>query len=339
MLDADEAAGFDEAMRHDPELRSAYQEMACLATAVAVVTTVPIAPRAGQLERLQERLGLNPSKGTNWFGISGWAAAAVLTMALVLDRDPATVHQLAKNRPDGSAASPPSPPQIATPGSPADRDGPDVADLQKGDLPDTSAASDGKGYAKVETRRLIQEIEVLRDKLENFQERDRQRFEAVAGMAWPIVMRMVPPGTTGETAGGLALSKDGPPLAAMLGDALAGADLASGTTVLRAGELAAPDADPLAIPIYDAARDTGTLVVSNLSADPTVRRYLWVKTQEGGSPVYVGELPATNNQGADSFDFSLGATGIVPAGFLLTEGGAGEPVPPSADNTILQGPN
>ncbi len=139
------------------------------------------------------------------------------------------------------------------------------------------------------------------------------------------------------------MNKEEPPITAILGDALTTAGVASagyGQNVVRAGELATPKTEPSAIPIYDAARDTGTLVVSNLSnKQPNVERYLWVETQEAGKPVYVGRLPESNNQGADSFDFNLGSTGIIPSAFILTEGSStGEPITPSKDNTILVGP-
>lgn len=347
MLDSDEASAFDEAMRHDPELRNAYREMDCLATAVAVTATVPIEPRAGQLERLHSRLGLNPSKRTNWFGISGWAAAAVLTMILILQRSPENSAQVVVNQQKTPKVIQPTGAQPVAPEIiPTEEDDSNVArevEVQKDSLPVASVEHEGKDFVKVETKRLIQEIEVLRDKLENFQERDRKRFEPVAGMAWPIVMRMVPPGSTGKISNGLALNKDEPPMSAILADALATAAVASGGNggnVVRISEIATQKAEASAIPIYDAARDTGTLVVSNLSnTPPGTERYLWVTTQEGGSPIYVGRLPESNNLGADSFDFSLGSTGIVPSAFLLTEGSAGQPVTPSAENTILQGPH
>ena len=85
MLDADESAIFDEAMRHDPVLRSAYLEMDRLSAAIAASTALPIEPKAGQLDRLQARLGLGPSKSAQfWLTISGWAAAAVLAILLTL---------------------------------------------------------------------------------------------------------------------------------------------------------------------------------------------------------------------------------------------------------------
>ena len=62
MLDPDESAIFDEAMRHDPLLRSAYREMDRISAAIAAATTPPLDPKPGQLERLQYRLSLNRPK-------------------------------------------------------------------------------------------------------------------------------------------------------------------------------------------------------------------------------------------------------------------------------------
>ncbi len=348
MLDADESAGFDEAMRHDPELRKAYREMDCLATAVAVTSTVPVRPRPGQLERLHARLGLDVSKTTNWLGISGWAAAAALTMILVLDRNPSKPDRMVVSKPIESAA-----PQIVEIASSATGSAPAVSEQSPDTGPGNSQSNpqavadlgtDGKPIVKVETKRLIQEIEVLRDKLENFQERDRKRFEPIAGMSWPIVMRMVPPGTTEDTANDLVAVNETPPMTAILGDALTASNILGGgssiQSVKRSIESTGSKGSPSAIPIYDAARDTGTLVVSNLPLKTESEHFnLWVKTDDGQAPVYVGRLPESNNVGTEPFDFSLGSTGIVPSGFILTKDGQAVPTIPSGANVILQGPN
>jgi hypothetical protein len=342
MLDADEAAGFDAAMRHDPELRNAYREMECLSAAVAAIATVPVVPRAGQLERLHLRLGLNPSKRTNWLGISGWAAAAVLTAILLLDRDPARANpgrEITRIQPTKSSVAPrvvPVPPLESS-----DAEEPNVAnqtDSQATTSPVTTADLEVKAIVKVETKRLIQEIEVLRDRLEGFQERDRKRFEAVAGMAWPVVMRMRPPGAIAEIHDGLALRKEEPPITTMLGDALAGA-MADPESLRTFDKIPAPT-EPSAIPIYDPARDAGTIVINgDLPAKAAGESYqLWVMTEQGGSPIYVGTLPESNTQGADIFDFSLGSTTTVPSSFVLTKGAQGNPTAPSKNNTVLEGP-
>ena len=93
------------------------------------------------------------------------------------------------------------------------------------------------------------------------------------------------------------------------------------------------------MPIYDAARDTGTLVVSNLPPAPQGRVYhLWVSTSASTRPVYLGKLPDNSVSGAESFDFSLGSTMILPTAFMLTLDPANSPAAPGDDNTVLAGP-
>lgn len=340
MLDADEAAGFDEAMRHNPELRNAHREMDCLAAAVAVAVTRPIAPRAGQLERLHERLGLNVVKPRNWLAISGWAAAAVLAMALLVDHQPsrgAVVMNPGVPEPVVSRDRTASRPAAETDSLAPEEIG--VGNPLPADEPSDLPESTGKAVARVETRRLIQEIEVLREKLESFQERDRKRFETVDGLAWPVVMRMRPPGAVEEIRDGLALRKeDLPPLTAILGDALAFGR--SGDATMSAFGAAPVPPEPSAIPIYDPARDAGTIVINGiLPAKAAGESYkLWVMTEQGGSPIYVGTLPESNAQGADIFDFSLGSKTTVPSSFVLTKGPQGQPEAPSKKNIVLEGP-
>lgn len=347
MLDADEAAAFDEAMRHDPELRNAYQEMARLAAAVAVTAAVPIAPQAGQLERLHLRLGLHAAKRANWLGITGWAAAAALTMILVLDLTPQR-----RNRVAGQPALPPvtrQQPSVVTP------PGRDIANEEESLPTSTAASGSDRGLAatrqdgnarvisKVETKRLIQEIEVLRGQLESVLERDRKRFESVPGIAWPIIVRMRPPENFAQTPGALAVKLDDPAITSMLGDALTAANLSTESEDPFAVRAVTPTVQetplPSAIPIYDSARDSGTFVVSHLPAIAADETYnLWVTTKTGDKPVHVGRLPESNIRGGESFDFSLGSKATVPSGFILTKDRQGTPPLPSLGSTVLQGP-
>lgn len=343
MLDADKAAAFDEALRHDPELRDAYQEMDRLAAAVAVTATVPIAPRAGQLERLHLRLGLTPAKRTNWLGITGWAAAAVLTLILVLDRT--------RDSSDIAAGQPASHPALHHQQSTAPSPEPDLTNepepiltspqeqVVDREIPVTHPDADAKVIAKVETKRLIQEIEVLRGQLESVLERDRERFESVPGMAWPIVVRMRPLETDAENPAALVAKADDPPITSILGDALTAANLPPSEPLAERLILLAPETEPSATPIYDSARDTGTLVVSNLPATTADEAYnLWVTTKKGDKPVHVGRLPESNVRGGESFDFSLGSKATVPSSFILTKDRLGAPAAPSRNNTVLVGP-
>ena len=65
---------------------------------------------------------------------------------------------------------------------------------------------------------------------------------------------------------------------------------------------------------------------------------LWVATEPGDPPIYVGSLPEASATGADSFDFSLGSTMVLPSGFVLTRDPRDAPAKPTQDNTVLQGP-
>jgi hypothetical protein len=346
MLDADAAAGFDEAMRRDPELKSAYREMECLTAAVAAATTRPVTPRAGQLERLHLRLGLNVSNHTNWLGISGWAAAAVLTAVLLFQRGPAHRELIAKT----TVISPTTSHQIETP-PPQPREETTAAagagagagagaenGLTNAGSPDQTAprslaqSGEVKTIVKVETKRLIQEIQVLREKLEDFQERDRQRFEPVAGMAWPIVMRMTRPKDAISPTSALVQEQEDPTITAMLGDAMTAANRAATPNDTAMAE-------PSAIPIYDPARQTGTLYVTNLEpAQDNEDYYLWAETKKGGKPNLVGKLPKSNTHGPESFDFNMASDSAIPSIFTLTKD-HGTPATPSASNTVLRGPH
>ena len=381
MLDADESAIFDEAMRHDPVLRSAYLEMDRLSAAIAATSIAPVEPRAGQLERLQNRLGLYPVKRAYlWLGISGWAAAAALALLMIFTRNSnqggktTTANTGVTVSPVPSA--PVNPPSPARPSANATATVTPSADTPPSDAPSadaplvaTTTDPDVKTTVKVETKRLIQEIEVLRESLQKFHERDRVLFEAVPGMALPIVMTMAPPGSFSEKGVFLAQNEEHTSITAMLGDALrsvapvekgmavnsatplvgsssepltGAVDLATAGPLSPSADPTAPPAEPLppsAIPIYDAARDAGTLVVSNLPETAEGEVYnLWVNTQSGDKPIYVGSLPQTGESGADSFDFSLGSTMVLPSGFVLTKDPAQAPSTPTTSNTVLQGP-
>lgn len=358
MLDADESAIFDEAMRHDPVLRSAYLEMDRLSAAIAAANSVPIEPKAGQLERLESRLGLTPSRRAYlWLGLSGWAAAAALAILLVIShsKSPGGSTPALAISPNESVKPTPAiaENQRRTPLPLVDPSAPPAevptTDQAVADHPNSESAKDldVKATVKVETKRLIQEIEVLRDNLEKFQHRDRVLFEPVAGMALPIVMRMAPPGLSTEESANLASSDENPaPITAMLGDALRVMTLHNAGKTVTAGDASVPLADPslppphpTAIPIYDAARDAGTLVVSNLPTAEVGKVYnLWVTTATGEKPIYVGSLPENSASGADSFDFSLGSNMVLPSGFVLTKDPLNVPSTPTSSNTVLEGP-
>jgi hypothetical protein len=320
MLDADEASGFDEAMRQAPELRDAYREMNSLSAAVAAASVAPLPPRAGQLERLQARLGLQPSKTVNWLGISGWAAAAAVTFILLVDRKSPASSDSVENHPTRKEAR--IIPKVPAQESPQISQEPGSEKLSAR-VNAATHESDVKMITKVEAQRLVQEIAALRTKLENVEKREQKRFEPVHGMAWPIVMTMRPP--RDEVA---FQSTDDPDasVVGVLGDALAGTSSLADSQVARG----APDS-PSAVPIYDPATGKGTLVANNVSDGN-----LWYTTKEGGQPLLVGRLPQST-EASESIGFEL-PVATIPANFIITNDADGKDAPPSATNTILIGP-
>ncbi len=329
MLDADEAAGFDEAMRQYPELRYAYREMNVLCAAVAAASIAPLQPHTGQLERLQARLGLQSSKSVNWLGISGWAAAAAaLTFILLVDRKSPVPTESVKN-----GATPHATKrevqmiQKATAQELAAQPSPDVgSELAEDATANRNVATQEnhvKLVTKVETKRLVQEIAVLREKLESVEKRERQRLEPVQGTAWPIVMTMRPP--RAETQIVSAADAD-PSVVGMLGDALAGK---SSLADNRAAQGVADT--PSAVPIYDPATGTGTLVANNLSDTN-----FWVTARGEDKPRLLGRIPQSR-EAYESVEFELPA-GTIPDNFVITNDSAGKDAPPSDKNTVLIGP-
>ena len=354
MLDADESAIFDEAMRHDPVLSAAHLEMDRISAAIAASSAIPVEPRSGQLDRLFSRLHLGTSRRNYlWLGVSGWAAAAVLALLLYIQPSKTSSgNESAAANSSVSGSSQQTTPAITHNAATSNNDVAHTHEPKEDNAtPDQNPATfikeqDVKATVKVETKRLVQEIEVLREDLEKFQNRDRVLFEAVPGMALPIVMRMNPPGIAQDDSPSLVKVDENTPITTLLGDAL------TLMTATRNGEQVGalsvtPETDPglitenpTAIPIYDAARDTGTLVVSQLPpVEPGNAYHLWVSTANGNKPIYVGSLPESSAAGTDSFDFSLGSNMVLPSSFILTKGSHNTPAVPSGKNTILQSPS
>lgn len=367
MLDSDESELFDEATRTDTRLGAAAREMNCMAAAVAAACTTPLLPKSGQLERIHARLaeGRRPRRRIPpVFAYAGWGVAAVLALLLALrggddatsSDDAATADAPAVNAPPATIERP-APVETKIPDAPAEERTAESAPVEK--APDVATGlAQARTTTRAETKRLVQEIETLRDNLERFQQRDRAVFETVPGRAWPIVMTMTPPNIPFDDTQGPALADDPSRITNMLGDALAGQHRTTmgaasaldpnareqgltGAMIPQdpaAAESVAPQY-PSAIPIYDAARDTGTLVVTKLPPAPRDEAYnLWVTTENGNAPIFVGTLPVSDRELADSFDFSLGSNMVLPTGFLLTRDPITTPTRPNSSNTVLKGP-
>lgn len=350
ILDADETAGFDEAARLDPELKKAVRDIESIAATVAVVSTAPVMPRAGQLERLQMRLGIQTPKKTNWAAISGWAAAIALAGIFTISRTEKSQPPIA----DAPSVTPPAPtvetltlpaeqPVVITP----ERAIPNQPNFQT--IVEATVVAQQIVQETTDTRRLIQEIDVLRDQLEHYARRDQERFSPVQGMAWPIVMRMIPPDMQSDVIAAISSNEEETPLTTVLGDTMLNNGQLTDEIAARAVLDKEPEQSmggatlppmPMAVPIYDTARDTGTLIVHNLPSTAEGESInLWVETDKGKKAIYVGKLPKGNPAtAAESFDFNLGSMGVVPSAFILTKDNVDLPTEPEASNVILQGP-
>lgn len=345
MLDADESAAFDEAARQDSDLRTAAQEMDRLSAAIAVITSHPVPPGAGHLERIRSRLSLPASsRRSHGWAISGWAAAAALAMLLVWQQ----------NRPIPTARSftdsqihtqhPPLVPNTSEPSSPHNQQQATPAHLPgPGRIPSTTEAT--AFVVRKETERLTGEIAALRQQLDGYQQRDKTIFQASPGIALPVIMRMSPPGS--QPADDPTLAMNDSPLPQLFVFRNHTEAEKSNPAAEPTGNFTASFTDvattsiptPSAIPIYDAARDAGTLVVTNLPAPPEGQEYnLWVQTNGEAPPVRVGILPNAGTSPSESFDFSLGTHQSIPAGFILTRDPVNQSSPPTEENTILLGP-
>jgi hypothetical protein len=378
MLDSNEAAGFDEAIHQDPELKDAYREMNALCAAVAAASVAPLQPRAGQLEQLQARLGLKASKSVNWLGISGWAAAAAaFAFMLVVDRKAPVPSESVKNKAAPHAAKrdilmiqKASAQELAAQSS--SDVGSEPSDFAVSNQDAATQEKNVKLVTKIETKRLVQEIAVLREKLESVEKREQQRLEPVQGMAWPIVMKMRPPSATTQiiaTEGAMAEAEAS--VVDLLGDALAGkASLADNRA--KQGIVDTRSAVPIDDPATTADINTSVVdvpgdalageasvadnqgeqaIVDTPSAvpiyDPATgtgtlvvnnlsNTNFWVTEKGESEPRLLGKIPQST-EAYESVGFEL-PVGTIPENFMITNDSAGKNAPPSDKNTILIGP-
>ena len=341
ILDAEESAAFDDALRENADLRNAYREINTLAAAVAVSQVKPLQTRAGDFERLQTRLGLLRKRPVNWLGISGWAIAASLALLLVVSHNPRAASGPTSQTQADARAIPAGAPTKINPDAAAIPEVENPALAASGTSDGAAGGSEKKIAKKGETMKLIQEISVLREKLGKIAKRDQKRFEIVPGRSWPVMMTMAPPPSSDEEE--TIVPEDFPALTSRVADALAGIYSITGdpsaTFAPDKTAAASSTATAAAIPIYDPVADEGAIVVAGLpQLEADMGNFLWVATETSEVPVLLGQLPPNESQQAVSIDFELGTKGILPTSFILTNGKIGNPATPSANNTILIGP-
>ncbi len=335
MLDTDEAAGFDDALRHNPELRDAYREMNSLSAAIGAASVAPLAPRPEQLQRLKSRLGLKKTRSINWAAISGWGAAAAMTTALLINQvNVLTTHnptQAAKSAYQAKKSETTASPQQAPQENAGLNDESPILSESNDSTKIASLAAQAQEAIQTKNQQLKKELDLLREKFRVADNRNKQRIEPVQGLAWPIVMTMKPPGAIIAAA---VANLQAPTITDVLGDALAGS---SSMVDGRTSETEKSNS-PAAVPIYDPATGEGTLVISLPKDSVGDPHYLWVIPEgDGQQPEIVGKLPAISPGGLGPVAFSL-KTGTIPHNFIITNDAEGESAPPSEANTILIGP-
>ncbi|HEX2746600.1 MAG TPA: hypothetical protein VHM91_01270 [Verrucomicrobiales bacterium] len=378
LLTPEEQEAFDAAVGVDAPLAEARGRVEALAAAVSVTHSRPVAPGADVWDHIGERCGIARQRRTfissarlrsvlSW---AGWGVAAALAVLLavrdrtdsltagrsqgpetpapsdnprrVISHSPANppapdktftespVRQRSLRPPaDPPAAGPPEHDALATTNPP-----PPQPVVPPGNTPPEPTAEHG------EKRRLIQEIATLRAELTQSQAKNREMLLPAPGRSWPLIVEMKSPSAVRD--------ESSPPLSSQIADAFANKPAPEPKTPSEA----TPQLQATAIPVYDPARDTGTLAVRNLPVATGFRYNLWVSTADSSEPVYVGTLPA-NLRSTDSLDFSLGSTGIIPTTYYLTTGtfSAGNTsqltetsinrdqlIAPNSSNIVLQGP-
>ncbi len=356
LLPPEDASLYDATAAGDPAMDSALQELEHTAALIAVATAPPAAPAPETWQRIKAACGLTPAAGrrpARFVAWSGWGVAAALALLLASksgyfssSRHPGTLDGgggISRTTPgrDGSPVRPEDPAPATDPDAIAEHPGADDKTHLPGVTPDPDLHPE-----PAEKRRLIQELATLRTELSKFRDRDRQLFAAVPGRTWPVIIEMLPPGNTPDAT---ASAEQSPSLAARVGQALAGIDpqepppdsIDPAATIDPAKPdetLPANDSRPRAIPVYDPARDSGTLAIHDLPPATDGFEYnLWVNPGGNSQPVLAGTLPL-DLRSSDALEFSLGTTGILPASYQLTLDPSGAPAPPASGNIVLQGP-
>lgn len=318
-----------------PQARRKRELADLVSTVIALDQSRPLRPRKNSLEVIVGKISSRPSTSLQQrsFAWTGWAAAAAMAILFIMQDHSSTIATLSPNNQNHTSSIKTTSPHASNPHVQA------VTSAHATDESQSQSSQEGAATANMreQQRSLIQEIETLRKEVVLLASRDAQRLVARDGISWPIIMKLTAPGTD--------------PLAVVVKDPVLGAmfDVAAaerGATVrdpLNAGSEAnavTPNpALPSAVPIYDPARDSGQLLINNLDAPAAGQAYfLWVQSDNSNQPVLVGSLPE-NFASSETFDFRLGAVGIIPDRFLITQDSQSSPSSPNASNTILRSPD
>lgn len=334
-----DAFGMEQTTSPDPGNERARVVTDLASTVIALDSTLPLRPRQESWHAISTRISSNHPIScrrhiTSWLG---WVAAAVMASFLLVERSVSrpqagkiSEHLIDKNQMQ---------PTDRLKSDPIKKDLPPLssdASQNQNPVGSTGLASESK-QLRDSQRSLIQEIDILRKKIVVLASRDAERLTPQHGISWPIIMKLTAPGSDyADTDVSNFL------LSSILFDVndqtqrpLSGLSAKNGAaTRVQSNSLL-----PGAVPIYDPARDTGLLVMSNLSQPAKDKAYhLWVESDTSPQPVLVGTLPEHITP-SENFAFKLGAVGIIPDRFVVTQDSRLAPTSPNTNNIVLQGPS
>lgn len=333
-----DAFGMEHTNSLDPRTRQRRDLSDLVSAVVALDNSARVKPQKNSWQAISAKISSNQKTSRSfphpaWLG---WVAAAVIATFLLIDRSNRNGNSNVTRQPSGDVNQP----QLSD-----DQKRYEQSQLLPQVLSDTNRNQhrldpSGKPREMTQTldpqRSLIQEIDTLRKQIAVLASRDAERLVPRQGIAWPIIMKLTAPGTDPAAAdvpypllGSLLLfDVDYPAVPA----------LSPPSAKAAAPRLVEKDPSlPSAVPIYDPARDAGLLVISNLDQPAEDKAYhLWVESDSSAQPVLVGTLPE-HVVSSENFAFKLGAVGIIPDRFLVTQDSRHAPESPNQTNTVLQG--
>ncbi len=316
-----------------------------VSTVIALENSQPLRPQGKTLNAIHRAISLHQPQSI-WqmiYASSGWAAAAAMTMIFVLQQEktaPSSSHLAGKKttpaatgvttRANGVSQTLPDLPIASADSSPPIS--PNDQALATTIPPKNLSPENAEGQ-----RKLIQEIETLREKVADLTSRDSVRMAIRSGVSWPVIMKLTSPNVNAE-----AVVVQNPLLGAFLEPdrALARIDSEETSSPQTTEEpVVTPDPTlPSAIPVYDPARDLGQIMFDKV---PTIEEgenmNLWVVYEGVATPQQVGTFPGGIKDG-ETISFQLGSKGMIPKDFIITQDAQNAAAQPNEANILLSSP-
>jgi hypothetical protein len=338
--------GIEPCKSHLTDEERRYLELADEVSAViAVENSQPLRPQGKTLKAIHNAISLHHPKSITQmlYSSSGWAAAAAMAMILFLNQQnstPSSSHLA------GSATAPASPRPTTgenVTASPSRDEKIAAADPSASILENEHAGATTSAAKTIlpenldGQRKLIQEIETLREKVADLTSRDSVRMAIRSGVSWPVIMKLTSPNVNAE-----AVVVQNPLLGAFLEPdrAVARIDSEETSTPQTTDEpVVTPDPTlPSAIPVYDPARDLGQILLNNVApVEEGQSLNLWVVYDGAATPQQVGTFPGGIKDG-ETISFQLGSKGMIPRDFIITQDAQNAATLPNESNILLSNP-